>query len=157
MIFIVGGYDSEKGVIYNEYEMFDIRENKMSKSSKKWKLIKLNKIDYNAFNDIFMGGIYTEKNKVMIFGGKNLEKRHNIKYFHLTQQENEYNGQNNEEIKISISYKNNSFVDENKFKFEYTQFLNNYNEYCFEFDKYNNKLISKNVVYLFPKGDSSKI
>ena len=156
MIFIVGGYDNEKGLITNEIEMFDFKEKRMAKSNKKWRLIKLNKNEYNYFDDIFMGGLYIDKNEVMIFGGKNIEKKHNIKLFRVDQDDNENVSQNGDEVKISITNKNNCFLEENKFKFEYIQFFNDNMDSFFEFNNYQNDTENKCAACLLPNGDILK-
>ena len=152
-IFVVGGYDNEKGLITDEFEMFDFREKRMTKSNKNWRIIKLTKNEYNSFDDIFMGGLYIDKNKVMIFGGKNADKKHNIKFFQYVREEYDTSSQNGEEVKIRIFSKNNSFIDENKFKFEYIQFFNNNFDYFYDFDSTQNDVMNKNAVCLLPNGD----
>ena len=156
MIFLVGGYDNEKGLITNEIEMFDFKEKKIGKSSTKWRIIKLNKNEFNYFNDIFMGSLYIDKNQVMIFGGKNIEKKHDIKIFKIIQNENDNYSQNGEDIKIDIINKNNNFLDENKFKFEYIQFFNNNIDSFFELDNYQNEYMNNNAICLLPNGDLIK-
>ena len=156
MIFLVGGYDNEKGIITNEYEMIDFREKKMIRTNKKWKVIKLNKNESNFFNDIFMGGLYISKNEVAIFGGKNMDKEHNIKYFKLTQNDENNSNQNGDDFNINIICKNNSFLDQNKFKFEYYQLFNNNISYYFELENYQNNFMNQVVAYLLPNGDLIK-
>ena len=156
MIFLVGGYDNEKGLITSEIEMFDFKEKRIGKSNKKWRIIKLNKNEFNYFNDIFMGGLYINKNQVMIFGGKNIDKKHDIKYFRIMQDENDNSSQNGDEIIIDIINKNNNFLDENKLKFEYIQFFNNNIDSFFELDNYQNEYMSNNSICLLPNGDLIK-
>ena len=100
-----------------------------------------------------MGGLYIDKNKVMIFGGKNADKKHNIKFFQYVREEYDTSSQNGEEVKIRIFSKNNSFIDENKFKFEYIQFFNNNFDYFYDFDSTQNDVMNKNAVCLLPNGD----
>ena len=156
MIFLVGGYDNEKGLITSEIEMFDFKEKRIGKSNKKWRIIKLNKNEFNYFNDIFMGGLYINKNQVMIFGGKNIDKKHDIKYFRIIQDENDNSSQNGDEIIIDIINKNNNFLDENKLKFEYIQFFNNNIDSFFELDNYQNEYMNNNSICLLPNGDLIK-
>ena len=156
MIFLVGGYDNEKGLITSEIEMFDFKEKRIGKSNKKWRIIKLNKNEFKYFNDIFMGGLYINKNQVMIFGGKNIDKKHDIKYFRIIQDENDNSSQNGDEIIIDIINKNNNFLDENKLKFEYIQFFNNNIDSFFELDNYQNEYMSNNSICLLPNGDLIK-
>ena len=156
IIFIVGGYDNEKGLITNEFEMLDFREKRMSKSSNYWRIVKFNKLESSSFSDIYMGGLYIDKNQAMIFGGKNNQKKHVIKYFKIVQNENDNRSQNGDEIRINITTKYNNFLDENKFKFEYIQFFNNSIDYYFENNNYQENIDSKNVVCLLPNGDLIK-
>ena len=156
MIFLVGGYDNEKGLITSEIEMFDFKEKRIGKSNKKWRIIKLNKNEFKYFNDIFMGGLYINKNQVMIFGGKNIDKKHDIKYFRIIQDENDNSSQNGDEIIIDIINKNNNFLDENKLKFEYIQFFNNNIDSFFELDNYQNEYMNNNSICLLPNGDLIK-
>ena len=156
IIFIVGGYDSERSIITDEFEMFDFREKRIAKKNHNWKIVKFNKNESNTFSDILMGGLYIDKNQVMIFGGKNVQKKHIIKYFKVIQNENGNSSQNVEELRINITSKNNKFLEDNKLKFEFNQIFNNSIEYFFELNNYQNDRGNKTVVSLLPNGDLIK-